>query len=228
MFLVSTWRCLCQIHWIYVLSRDWRCRHLSMPLQLHLSDQQFYCLLRSALYKRFDSIFRIDSEPVIHKRCVRHYNWVGLGHKDPLSRFVVTVHEGACEQEVRSRGCSHIPECMVTAHTHRSVIITIVTCHFPFYLVNFTTKCEYGVQRESRFACFSHYCVTWCLLTTGIVDSQCSSSKDAVLVTRQPTPLISACLNLFKNSTTIKHIYNEFVNIIEGCNVTFDTNDCCN
>ena len=31
-----------------------------------------------------------------------------------------------------------------------------------------------------------------------------------------------------KNSATIKHIYNEPANIIEGCNVAFDTNDCWN
>ena len=29
-------------------------------------------------------------------------------------------------------------------------------------------------------------------------------------------------------STTIKHIYKESANIIEGCNVAFDTNDCWN
>ena len=29
-------------------------------------------------------------------------------------------------------------------------------------------------------------------------------------------------------STTIKHIYTESANIIEGCNVAFDTNDCRN
>ena len=29
-----------------------------------------------------------------------------------------------------------------------------------------------------------------------------------------------------KNSTTIKHIHNKSANIIEGCNVAFDTNDC--
>ena len=30
------------------------------------------------------------------------------------------------------------------------------------------------------------------------------------------------------NFITIKHIQNESVNIIEGCNVAFDTNDCWN
>ena len=31
-----------------------------------------------------------------------------------------------------------------------------------------------------------------------------------------------------KNSTTITHIYNESANIIESCNIAFDTNDCWN
>ena len=34
--------------------------------------------------------------------------------------------------------------------------------------------------------------------------------------------------NHLKNSTTIKRIYNSSANIIEGCNVAFDTNDCYN
>ena len=32
----------------------------------------------------------------------------------------------------------------------------------------------------------------------------------------------------FMISTTIKHIYKEFANIIEGCNVACDTNGCWN
>ena len=39
MFLASSFSCLCPIHW----SRQ-------AMLQLHLSDQQFYCLLRCGLY----------------------------------------------------------------------------------------------------------------------------------------------------------------------------------
>ena len=30
------------------------------------------------------------------------------------------------------------------------------------------------------------------------------------------------------NSATIKRIYDESANVIEGCNVAFDTNDCWN
>ena len=42
MFLVLCCGCLCPIHSRQVLSREWRC---SWMLQLHLSDQQFYCPL---------------------------------------------------------------------------------------------------------------------------------------------------------------------------------------
>ena len=39
----------CPIHWSHVLSREWRCSwSMSAMLQLHLSDQYVYCLLRRA------------------------------------------------------------------------------------------------------------------------------------------------------------------------------------
>ena len=54
MFLVSSCSCLCPIHWSQVLGWEWRCswscanrwcsNYMSAMLQLHLSDQQFYCL----------------------------------------------------------------------------------------------------------------------------------------------------------------------------------------
>ena len=62
----------------------------------------------------------------------------------------------------------------------------------------------------------------------GIVTSQCLWSKDAAFVMRYLTFNISMFKFVKKNSGTIKHIYNESVNIIEGCNVAFDTNDCWN
>ena len=57
-----------------------------------------------------------------------------------------------------------------------------------------------GTRRESRFACYSHCYVTRCHLTTGIVTSQYPSSRDAALVTRYLTPLISACLNAVRTT----------------------------
>ena len=100
----------------------------------------------------------------------------------------------------------------------RSVLITIITWHFQFHLVNISILHNTNVVLEaSRFACHSHFYVTWCQLTTKIV---------AVLP--HAFNQWSKCLNPSKNSTTIKHINNESANIIEGCNVAFDINDCWN
>ena len=124
--------------------------------------------------------------------------------------------------------CSHKAACIVTTNPNRSVLITIITWHFQFHLVNFSIlhlKYKYGARRESRFACYSHCYATWCSLTTGIIASKCPSVRVAALVTRYLTPLISACLKPLK-FTTMKHIHNQSANIIEGWNVAFDTNDC--
>ena len=51
MCLMSSCSFLWPVHWIQVLSRGWQAL-----LQLHLSDQQFYCILRCDLYKRFGSV----------------------------------------------------------------------------------------------------------------------------------------------------------------------------
>ena len=96
--------------------------------------------------------------------------------------------------------CSHKPECIVTTNPDRSVLITIITCHFQFRPVNVSIlhlKYDYRARSESRFACNSHCYVTWYPLTTGIVASQCPLARDAVLVTRYLTPFRSACLNSF-------------------------------
>ena len=97
--------------------------------------------------------------------------------------------------------CSHKPECIVTTNPDRSVLITIITWHFQFCPVNVSIlylKYEYRAQSESRFACYSHFYVTWSPLTTGIFASQFPSSRDAALVTRYLTPFISACINSLK------------------------------
>ena len=49
MFLDSACTCLRTIYWSQVFSGEWRCSWSSM-LQLHLSDQQFHCLLKCVLY----------------------------------------------------------------------------------------------------------------------------------------------------------------------------------
>ena len=49
--------------------------------------------------------------------------------------FVVTMHEGASEQdELDLTYCSHKPECIVTANPDRSVLIKIITRCFQFNL----------------------------------------------------------------------------------------------
>ena len=113
------------------------------------------------------------------------------GLRSVLEGFVVTMHEGACEQEVvKPRDLTHSShklECIGTTNSDRSVIIAITVKHFQFHLVNVNIlhlHYEYGSTNESRFACCSHYYVTWCPLTTGIVASQCPSLGTATLVTR--------------------------------------------
>ena len=126
------------------------------------------------------------------------------GLRPVLEGFVVTMHSGLCEQYVKSLGIwlpvSHAPSTIVTTNPDRSVLITIITWHFQFRPVNVSIlhlKYDYRARSESRFACCSHCYVTWYPLTTGIVASQCPSARDAVLVTRYLTPIISACLNSF-------------------------------
>ena len=66
-------------------------------------------------------------------------------------------------------------------------------------------------------------------LTTGIVASQCTSSRNACdALTLLHTFNISMFKSVKKNFATIKYIYNKFANIIEGHTVAFDTNDCWN
>ena len=47
MFLVPSCSCLCHVNWSQVLS---------LELQLHLNDQQLYCLLRCHLYNSYDGM----------------------------------------------------------------------------------------------------------------------------------------------------------------------------
>ena len=126
--------------------------------------------------------------------------------------------------------CSHNPEYIVTINPDRLVLRTTTTWHFQFHLMNVSIlhlRYEYHAQSESRFAWYPRCYVTWCPLTTEIVALECPSSRDAALMTRYLTPVISVKNNYVKNNyNIIKHLYNEYANIIGGCNVTFDTNDC--
>ena len=66
------------------------------------------------------------------------------------------------------------------------------------------------------------YIYIYISLTMPMVTGRCA--RDAPLHTFN----IGALWFVETNSTTIKHIYNESANIIEGCNVPFDTKNCWN
>ena len=121
--------------------------------------------------------------------------------------------------------CSHKPECIVTTNPDKSVLISIIAWHFQFHLVNVSIlqlKYEYGARIESCSSLSSDCYVTWYPLTTGIGASQCPSERDTALVTCYLTLLIGVFKSVDNNCTTITHIYNESVNIIEGSNVAFN------
>ena len=128
--------------------------------------------------------------------------------------------------------CSHKPECIVTTNPDRSVLITIITWHFQFRPVNVSIlhlKYDYRARSESRFVCYSHCYVTWYPLTTGVVASQCPSGKGRCARDALPHAYhIGVFKFVFTISTAIKHIYKESANLIEGCDVACDTNDCWN
>ena len=127
--------------------------------------------------------------------------------------------------------CSHKPECIVTTNPNRSVLIPIITWHFQFRPVNVNIlhlKYNYRARSKSRFACYS--LVTSggtlndgnCRLTMPVGKGRCA--RDAL-----PHAFhIGVFKFVFTISTAIKHIYKESANIIEGCNVACDTNDCWN
>ena len=62
LFLVSSFSCLCPVHRTQVIKSRLKVQleqRRQAMLQLHLSDQQFYCLLRCALYYRCAGIDNI-------------------------------------------------------------------------------------------------------------------------------------------------------------------------
>ena len=99
--------------------------------------------------------------------------------------------------------CSHKPEWFVTANPERSVLITIITWNLQFHLVNVYIlhwKYKYGPRSESRFACYPHCYVTWCL-TIPVGKGRCTC--DALPYTLN----IVVFKTVSKNSATIKRIY---------------------
>ena len=119
------------------------------------------------------------------------------GLRPVLEGFVVPLHEGACETESQLTYCPHKPECIGTTNPDSSVLITIITWHFQFYIVNASKK-RVCARSESRFTRPSDCYFTGCPLTTGIDASQYPSSWDVVLVRRCLALLIPVCLNTVK------------------------------
>ena len=125
----------------------------------------------------------------------------------------------------------HMPEYMVTTNPDRSVLIMIITWHFQFHPMNVSIlqlKYEYRAQSASRFACYSHCYVTRCPLMTELLphNSLHQGMLHSICATSGHWYRHVKFLKMI--STTIKHIYKESANIIEGCNAAFYTNDCWN
>ena len=103
--------------------------------------------------------------------------------------------------------CLHKPDYIVTTNPDRSVLITIITWHFQFHLMNVSIlhlKYEYGAKQELF------------RMLLPLLSHMVPLTKDTMLVTCFLTPSIAACLYLSKNNfITIKHIHNESETIIE-------------
>ena len=142
------------------------------------------------------------------------------GLRPVLERFVVIMHEGGCKTESEADAdrprdlayCTCKPECIVTTTPDRSILITIITWHFQFPLVNCSIlhlRYEYGSPSKRRFTCYSPCYVTWCPFTTGIVASQCPVGTGRCACDALPhTFNIGVFKTVNKNSTTIKHGHN--------------------
>ena len=62
----------------------------------------------------------------------------------------------------------------LTIPPNKSVLITIITWHFQFHLINVSIlhlNYEYDALSENRFACYPDCYITWCPFMTGIVAS---------------------------------------------------------
>ena len=105
--------------------------------------------------------------------------------------------------------CSHKPDCIGTTKPDRSVLITIIKWHFQFHSVNVCNlhvKGTYVLEARDVTHAPPIVNITWCPLT-GIVASRYPSSRNAVLVRRCLTPLLSACLNMVKATLPQQNIF---------------------
>ena len=120
--------------------------------------------------------------------------------------------------------CSHKPECIETTNPERSVLITII-----IWMLVFSTQ-NTNIVLEARAVSRATPIITSlvplhdgnCRLKIPVVKGRCAC--DAL-----PHAVHIGVFKFVKTiSTAIKHIYQESANIIEGCNVALDTNDCWN
>ena len=103
-----------------------------------------------------------------------------------LEGLVVSMNEGACEQEVKSRDSSvdWFDVLFAQAWVHCDNKLRQIGLNHNFHIA-FSIS---GRASIPHLEYESHCYVTWRPLTTGIVASQCPSSSDATLVTRHLIP----------------------------------------
>ena len=133
------------------------------------------------------------------------------------------MHQGACETEVKS---DVLFEQARQQTPDRSVVITIITWHFQFRPVNVSIP---HLKYDEPFRVLLPllpYVVPLndgnCRFTMPVDKGRCA--RDAL-----PHAFhIGVFKFVFTINTALKHIYKESTNIIEGCYVAFDTNECWN
>ena len=131
MFHVSSCSWLWPIHWSQKLSRERR----QAMLQLHLSDQQVYCLLRCGLYWRFDSTGHIYQEvsnihllsKIMHALQFRHVLW-RLGRCQFFHILIFSRLISLARQEfiipVPVNGTTKINDNIATGHRQLRMVVT--------------------------------------------------------------------------------------------------------
>ena len=157
------------------------------------------------------------------------------GLRPVLLGFVVTIHEVVCKRKSNPEAiglgdvthCSHKPECIVTTNPSRTGL------NHDYNMTFSIPPCQYSPLK------IQIWCLKWepfhmllqllchvvplnsgnCHLTIPVIKGHYAC--DVVPHTFN----ISVLISVEKNSATIKHIHNVSANIIESCNVAFDTND---